>query len=75
MAQNSVSFSQSWPAGVVVEARRGHRFTPEGGAASLARDPDLLAEMIINAKLPQLAMIVCVKEVFFHGAVAGVGRN
>jgi PPOX class probable FMN-dependent enzyme len=36
------------------------------GRAVLARDPDLLAAMAINGKLPDLAMIVHVKEAFFH---------
>ncbi|THD60898.1 MAG: pyridoxamine 5'-phosphate oxidase family protein [Bradyrhizobium sp.] len=36
------------------------------GTASLARDPDLLAEMAVNDKPPKLAMIVHVKEAFFH---------
>jgi hypothetical protein len=38
-----------------------------GGLIPLqARDTDLLAGMIIHGKLPHLAMIVRVKEVFFH---------
>jgi len=36
------------------------------GAASLARDSDLLAEMAISGKVPDLAMIVRVREAFFH---------
>jgi len=36
------------------------------GTASLARDPDLLAEMTVNGKVPDLAMIVRVREAFFH---------
>ena len=36
------------------------------GTASLAKDPDLLAAMVVNGKLPNLAMIVRVKEAFFH---------
>jgi uncharacterized protein len=36
------------------------------GTASLARDPDLLAEMTINGKSPDLAMIVRVREALFH---------
>jgi PPOX class probable FMN-dependent enzyme len=36
------------------------------GMASLARDPDLLAKMAIDGKLPQLALVVRVKEAFFH---------
>ena len=34
--------------------------------ASLARDPDLLAETAVNGKAPDLAMIVHVREAFFH---------
>jgi PPOX class probable FMN-dependent enzyme len=36
------------------------------GTASLARDPELLAEMTVNGKAPDLAMIVHVREAFFH---------
>ena len=36
------------------------------GTASLARDPDLLAAMTVNGKAPDLAMIVRVREAFFH---------
>jgi uncharacterized protein len=36
------------------------------GVASLARDPDLLDGMAINGKLPELAIIVRVREAFFH---------
>jgi uncharacterized protein len=36
------------------------------GTASLARDPELLAEMAVNEKAPDLAMIVRVREAFFH---------
>ena len=36
------------------------------GLAVLARDPDLLAGMAVNGKLPDLAMIVRVREAFFH---------
>jgi uncharacterized protein len=36
------------------------------GTASLARDPELLAEMAVNEKVPDLAMIVRVREAFFH---------
>ena len=36
------------------------------GTASLARDPEILAEMTVNGKAPDLAMIVRVREAFFH---------
>ena len=37
-----------------------------GGTASLDRDPDLLARMAVNGRVPDLAMIVRVREAFFH---------
>ncbi len=36
------------------------------GTASLARDPGLLTEMAVNGKTPCLAMLVRVREAFFH---------
>jgi PPOX class probable FMN-dependent enzyme len=36
------------------------------GTASLARDPELLERMAVCGKVPQLAMIVRVREAFFH---------
>lgn len=36
------------------------------GVASLARDPDLLRMLAVNDKEPNIAMIVRVKEAFFH---------
>ncbi|MBR0847548.1 pyridoxamine 5'-phosphate oxidase family protein [Bradyrhizobium diazoefficiens] len=36
------------------------------GSAALARDPDLLNDMAVNGKTPELAMIVRVHEAFFH---------
>jgi hypothetical protein len=36
------------------------------GTASLARDPDVLGAMTVNGKAPDLAMIVSVREAFFH---------
>lgn len=36
------------------------------GTAALARDPDLLDDMAVNGKTPDLAMIVRVREAFFH---------
>jgi uncharacterized protein len=52
--------------GIVFIVPKRREVVRVSGVASLARDPDLLAAMIINGKLPQLAMIVRVKEVFFH---------
>jgi PPOX class probable FMN-dependent enzyme len=36
------------------------------GMASLVRDPDLLAQMAVNGKPPDLAIVVQVREAFFH---------
>jgi len=36
------------------------------GLATLARDPDILNQMAVNGKTPDLALIVHVQEVFFH---------
>ena len=36
------------------------------GTASLVRDPELLTEMAVNGKTPCLAMLVRVREAFFH---------
>jgi uncharacterized protein len=36
------------------------------GVASIAKDSDLLAQMAVNAKLPDLAIVVQVREAFFH---------
>jgi PPOX class probable FMN-dependent enzyme len=36
------------------------------GMASLARDPDILAGMEVDGKRPDLAIVVQVREAFFH---------
>jgi uncharacterized protein len=36
------------------------------GMASLSNDPDLLGEMAVNGKHPELAIVVQVREAFFH---------
>jgi PPOX class probable FMN-dependent enzyme len=36
------------------------------GRAELARDPELLAQMVVNGKAPDLAIIVRVQEAFYH---------
>jgi PPOX class probable FMN-dependent enzyme len=36
------------------------------GMASLAKDPDLLGQMAVYGKLPNLAIVVRVREAFFH---------
>ena len=36
------------------------------GTASLVRDSDLLEQMVVNGKTPRIAMLVHVREAFFH---------
>jgi uncharacterized protein len=36
------------------------------GMASLSNDPDLLGQMAVNGKHPELAIVVQVREAFFH---------
>jgi PPOX class probable FMN-dependent enzyme len=36
------------------------------GTAEMVKDPDLLESMVVNGKRPDLALIVHVKEAFFH---------
>src|SRR5215510_1177794 len=36
------------------------------GTAEVVKDPDLLESMVVNGKQPDLALIVHVKEAFFH---------
>jgi len=52
--------------GIVFIVPRRREVVRVSGTASLARDPDLLAEMTVNAKAPDLVMIVRVREAFFH---------
>ena len=52
--------------GIVFIVPKRREVVRVSGTALLAKDPDLLAGMTINGKLPQRAMIVRVKEVFFH---------
>ena len=40
------------------------------GQASLVTDPDLLAPMAINGRIPRLAIVITVAEVFLHCAKA-----
>jgi PPOX class probable FMN-dependent enzyme len=40
------------------------------GTARLVTDPELLAAMIVNGKVPKLAIVVTVREVFMHCAKA-----
>jgi hypothetical protein len=37
-----------------------------GGSARIVRDPDLLATMAVNARAPELALVVRVDEAMFH---------
>jgi uncharacterized protein len=52
--------------GIVFIIPRRREVVRVSGTASLARDPDLLAEMTVNGKVPDLSMIVRVQEAFFH---------
>lgn len=36
------------------------------GVAQVVRDPELLKRMAVNGKLPELALLVRVREAFFH---------
>jgi uncharacterized protein len=40
------------------------------GRASLTRDPEVLAQMAVNGRVPTLAIVVAVEEVFLHCAKA-----
>jgi uncharacterized protein len=52
--------------GIVFIVPKRREVVRVSGAASLARDPDLLAEMTVSGKAPDLAMIIRVQEAFFH---------
>ena len=52
--------------GIVFIVPKRREIVRVSGTASLARDPELLAEMKVNGKAPDLAMIVRVREAFFH---------
>src|SRR5207249_663027 len=52
--------------GIVFIVPKRREVVRVSGTAALARDPDLLAEMTVNGKAPDLAMIVRVREAFFH---------
>jgi predicted pyridoxine 5'-phosphate oxidase superfamily flavin-nucleotide-binding protein len=36
------------------------------GRASVSNDPNLLTEMAVNGKVPKLAIVIALDEVFFH---------
>lgn len=40
------------------------------GSAKLSTDPDLLARMSVNGRLPKLALVISISEVFMHCAKA-----
>ena len=52
--------------GIVFIVPKRREVVRVSGTASLARDPDLLATMAVGGKVPDLAMIVRVREAFFH---------
>lgn len=52
--------------GIVFIVPKRREVVRVSGVASLARDPDLLAKLAVNDKEPNIAMIVRVKEAFFH---------
>jgi uncharacterized protein len=52
--------------GIVFIVPKRREVVRVSGTALLARDPTLLATMDVNGKLPNIAMIVRVKEAFFH---------
>lgn len=55
------------PAVAVLFAIPGRREVVRvSGMASLARDPELLERMAVHGRMPELAMIVRVREAFFH---------
>jgi PPOX class probable FMN-dependent enzyme len=52
--------------GIVFIMPKRHEVVRVSGTASLAKDPNLLAQMTVSGKAPDLAMIVRVQEAFFH---------
>jgi PPOX class probable FMN-dependent enzyme len=52
--------------GIVFIVPRRREVVRVSGMAEIAKDPDLLQTMAINGKVPDLALIVHVKEAFFH---------
>ena len=52
--------------GIVFVVPKRREVVRVSGMALLARDPDLLEGMAVGGKLPDLAMIVRVREAFFH---------
>jgi PPOX class probable FMN-dependent enzyme len=52
--------------GIVFIVPKRREVVRVNGMASLAKDPDLLGQMAVNGKLPNLAIVVRVREAFFH---------
>jgi PPOX class probable FMN-dependent enzyme len=52
--------------GIVFMVPKRREVVRVNGSAALARDPNLLNEMAVNGKTPDLVMIVRVREAFFH---------
>jgi hypothetical protein len=52
--------------GVVFIVPRRTEVVRVSGVAEVAKDPDLLQAMAVNGKVPDLALIIHVKEAFFH---------
>jgi PPOX class probable FMN-dependent enzyme len=52
--------------GIIFIVPRRKEVVRVSGVAEIAKDPDLLQTMVVNGKVPDLALIVRVKEAFFH---------
>jgi PPOX class probable FMN-dependent enzyme len=52
--------------GIVFIVPKRREVVRVNGMASLAKDPDLLGQMAVDGKLPNLAIVVRVGEAFFH---------
>ncbi len=53
-------------AGIIFIVPRRREVVRVNGLASLARDPDLLGKFAVDGNVPKLAIIVRVREAFFH---------
>jgi PPOX class probable FMN-dependent enzyme len=52
--------------GIVFIVPRRTEVVRVSGVADIAKDPDLLQTMAVKGKVPDLALIIHVKEAFFH---------
>ncbi|MCG2625597.1 pyridoxamine 5'-phosphate oxidase family protein [Bradyrhizobium sp. WYCCWR 13023] len=52
--------------GIVFIVPKRREVVRVNGTALLAKDPDLLSQMAVDGKLPNLAIVVRVREAFFH---------